>query len=97
MLLIYYSLIYPNLICCQTVWGAASRESLRPLITIQKRAIRTIAGLRGRDHTNDVFHKPNILKLTDINTLTCTTYVYKCLHDLTFSNNDFTSNVNNHY
>ena len=97
LLLIYYSLIYSNLIYCHTVWGAASREAMTPLITIQKRVIRTIERLKKRDHTNDSFYKNKILKLSDINIVVCATFVYKCLNGLIPNNNRFAPNVNQRY
>ena len=97
MLLIYYSLIYSNLIYCQTVWGAASKEALNPLTIVQKRTVRTIAGLRKREHTNDAFHKFKILKLPDINIVLSGTFVYKCLNGLITNNNYFSTNINNRY
>ena len=86
MLLLYYSLIYPNLIYCNTIWGASSNQALKPLTIIQKRVIRTIEGLRKRDHTNDTFYKYKILKLEDINHYISSTFVFKSLNGLTFHN-----------
>ena len=39
---LYYTLVFPYLIYCNEVWGNASAVHLEPIITIQKRAIRTI-------------------------------------------------------
>ena len=89
MLSIYYALVYPNLTYCNTVWGCASREALRPLEVLQKRVIRTIEGLRKRDHTNPVFHKFKLLKLSDINIFLCSTHVFKCLNGLVINNFNF--------
>ena len=62
-----------------TVWSGASKESLKQLVTVQKRAVRTIAGVRFREHTNDLFHNLKIVKLPDIITLTNATFVFKFL------------------
>ena len=93
MLMIYYALVYPNLTYCNTVWGGASREALRPLEVLQKRVIRTMEGLRKRDHTNDAFHELELLKLLDIYIFSCSTYVFKCLNGLTI--NSFNLNERN--
>ena len=77
--MIYYALVYPNLTYCNTVWGGASRQALRPLEVLQKRVIRTMEGLRKRDHTNHVFHKLELLKLLDIYICSCSINVFKCL------------------
>lgn len=97
LLLIYYSLIYSSLIYCMTVWSGASKESLNQLVIVQKRAIRTIAGVRYRDHTNDLFHNLKILKLPDMITLTNATFVFKSIHGLTDTTNYFLTNENNDY
>ena len=96
MLLIYSALIYSNLIYCNTIWGAASKQALRPLDVVHKRAIRVIEGLKKMDHTNDTFYKHKLLKLHDINILTCSVFVFKCLNGLAI-NNFFTYQHNARY
>ena len=92
---IYYSLIYPHLNYCQTVWGAVNKTSLQPLVITQKKVIRTISGLRKYDHTNDSFKNLKLLKLNDINVYTCATYVFTSLN---LRHNDmFTSRHNPNY
>ena len=39
---VYYALIYPNIIYCQTVWGSAGPTTLNPIIVAQKRTIRIL-------------------------------------------------------
>ena len=94
---IYYSLISSNLLYCNTIWGAASKEALHPLTIIQKRVIRTIARLRKREHTNNTFHHYRLLKLEDINKVTSAVFVYKCLHGLIDNDNYYTRNDNAPY
>ena len=97
LLLIYYSLIYPSLIYCMTVWSGASKESLQQLVIVQKRAVRTIAGVRSREHTNDLFHNLKIVKLPDIITLTNATFVFKSVNGLNDTTNYFSTNENHSY
>ena len=97
MLMIYYALVYPNLTYCNTVWGGASRQALRPLEVLQKRVIRTMEGLRKRDHTNPVFHKLELLKLLDIYIFSCSTYVFKCLNGLAINNFNFNARNTGHH
>ena len=94
LLLLYYTLIYPNLLYCQTVWGAASSEALNPLVVIQKRAIRTIGGLNKFAHTAETFHRLKILKLVDVNRIVCATFMYKCLNGLLPNTFNFTTGNN---
>ena len=97
LLLVYYSLIYPTIIYCLPVWGGASHEALKPLVTIQKRAVRTIGGLRVRDHTSSTFNDLKLLKLYDIITFFTAVFVYKSLHGHLEYGNDFSPNPNNPY
>ena len=64
--LLYYSLVYPYLHYCSTVWGSANKTNLNPLTILQKRIIRIIRGTNYRHHTNELFKNSKILKLTDI-------------------------------
>ena len=61
----YYSLIYPYLIYSVPVWGGTNQVHLKPIVLQQKRAIRIIAGAGYRDHTNPLFHRLEILKISD--------------------------------
>ena len=95
LILIYYTLIYPTLTYCLSLWGGASNEALNCLVTIQKRVIRIIAGLRRRDHTHDTFTSLNILKFTDIISLTNDTFVFKVLNGLSDCENYFAPHSDN--
>jgi len=77
---IYFSLIYPHLTYCNTVWGAVNETTLKPVITAQKRVIRTIARLGKYDHTNEAFSTLKLLKLRDINTYFCALFIFKCIN-----------------
>ena len=93
LLQMYYALVYPNIIYCQTVWGSAGSVVLKQLVTSQKRVIRTIKGARRYEHTNSIFLDLNILKLEDVNIYCCAIYVYKSLNNIT-ENKYFTYRVN---
>ena len=92
---LYNSLIYPHLSYCQIVWGAACPTTLKPLVTIQKRIIRTILGLRKYDHTNEGFLNLKLLKLNHINVYCCCLFIFKWLH--TPGNEIFNFRVNQRY
>ena len=76
---IYHSLIYPHLTYCQIVWGATYISTLKPLITTQKRIIRTILGLKRFDHTTEGFANLKLLKLKEINIYCCSIHVFKSI------------------
>ncbi len=92
LLLIYNSLVYPTLIYAIGVWGGASNEALNCLVVTQKRAVRTITGLRRRDHTNNAFTNLKILKFHDLIIMFSSLFVYKSLNSLLDTENYFTTN-----
>jgi len=63
---LYYALIYPYLTYCNMIWSATYKTRLRKLITLQKRAIRLIAGIRKLEHTRPYFLELKLLTLDQI-------------------------------
>ena len=47
-------------------WGGTNSCHLYPLITLQKRIIRTVAGKNFLDHTTPLYHDLKILKILDL-------------------------------
>ena len=70
----YNAFILPYLSYNVVHWGGTNACHLNPLITLQKRIIRTIAGKRFLDHTTPLFHNLNILKFHDL-------YKFHCVLD----------------
>ena len=66
LLILYYSFIYPHLIYCNHVWGAATKTHTRTLCTLQIRAVRIISGVKPRTHCDPLFRENNLLSLQDI-------------------------------
>ena len=62
----YNSFVLPYLNYNVLHWGSTNDVHLRPLITIQKRIVRTIADADYLAHTTPLFRKFNILKLLDL-------------------------------
>jgi hypothetical protein len=63
---LYHSFIYPYIMYCNVVWGNAPATVIWPIFKAQKRAIRIIANLRGRDSTKLAFHNLGILRLPEV-------------------------------
>ena len=78
--LIYYSIIYPYLQYCISIWGAACATTLKPLVVLQKRAIRIVSSVGFLEHTNDPFKSLKILKLNDIYTLESFKFIHSQLN-----------------
>ena len=63
---LYYALIHPHLIYGLIIWGNANKAHLKQIITIQKRAIRTIHNATYNSHTEPLFKSSGILNITDL-------------------------------
>ena len=92
---LYYSLVYPHLIYCNTVWGGAGKQCSKKLFTSQKKIIRKILFLKKYAHTNTSYISLNVLKYNEIKDYCSAVFVYKMLGDPT--NDMFIRRVNGHY
>ena len=63
---LYYSLVYPYLHYCATVWGSTYQSNLKRLINLQKRVIRIVSRSSFDAHANPIFVSLRILKFEDI-------------------------------
>ena len=66
LLTLYYSLIYPYLSYCASVWASTYPTNLRKLITLQKRVVRMMSRTAFDAHTESLFKNLRILNLKDI-------------------------------
>ena len=78
---LYYTLVYPHLMYGITLWGAAYDIYINKLCVAQKKIIRIIAGAQYNAHTDPLFKKFNILKLSDIYKLQISKYVLAFLQN----------------
>ena len=76
--IIYNCLILPHLNYGLIIWGWRSNR----LLTLQKRAIRSIANLGYIAHTSNAFRQLKILKLPDLCTLHDYLFCYKLLNNI---------------
>ena len=51
---------------CINVWGRTFDSYLDPLVKLQKKAVRVIAGAQRNSHTDPLFKKLNILEFHKI-------------------------------
>ena len=63
---LYYSLVYPYLHYCVSVWGSTYQSNLKRLINLQKRVIRIVSRSFLDAHANRIFESFRILKFEDI-------------------------------
>ena len=64
--ILYFSLIYPYLFYCVSVWASTYPSNLRRLITLQKRVIRIMSRSAFDAHTDPLFKNLKILNLESI-------------------------------
>ena len=74
---IYYSLIYSKLFYGNIVWGCTYANHLKPLVLLQKKAIRIVNKTSYLHHTNELFLSSSILKLTDVTKLNLAVFFFK--------------------
>ena len=82
LLQLYYSLIYPFFTYGLSIWGNTYSSTLRPLIILQKRAIRMITFSEPGEHSEPLFKELEILKLT-VNYWSC--YPSQCTAHVSLS------------
>jgi len=82
LLMLYNIMVLPYLNYCCIVWGANYFGRLECLLKLQKRMIRIITGLKKRDHTSQIFKSLNVLKVTEINVLQTSLFMYKLYNRL---------------
>ena len=58
---VYYSLIHCNLIYCLPIWSCTTQANLKPIIKLQKAAIRIICNEKYNSHTEPLFKSLSIL------------------------------------
>ena len=63
---LYYSLIYPYLIYCVSVWGSTYQSNFKRIFLLQKKLIRIISKASFDAHTGPLFKDLQILKFHNI-------------------------------
>jgi Reverse transcriptase (RNA-dependent DNA polymerase)/Endonuclease-reverse transcriptase len=75
--MLYHALILPHLNYCLIVWGGTSKKNLDILLKLQKKAVRIITKSRYRDHSEPLFHKLKLLRISDLYKLQIANFVFK--------------------
>ena len=73
------SLVYSYINYCNTVWGSAYLNHLKPLVILQKKAIRIVNKSYYDAESSPIFHKLRLLNIYKIHNLNCLTFMYNCL------------------
>ena len=62
------------------VWGSAHASHLKPLITLQKKALRIITNSPYNAESQPIFRALKLLTVPDIHKLNCLNFIFKCLN-----------------
>ena len=84
LIMIYMSLIYSYISYCNVVWGSAYECHLKPLIVLQKKAVRLITNANFRDESAPIFKDLKLLPISKIYHLNCLQFLFKCLGNNSF-------------
>ena len=63
---LYYSLVYPYLVYCASVWASTYPTNLNRLVLLQKKIIRIISKMPFDAHADPIFKSLQIMKLSEI-------------------------------
>ena len=80
---LYHSFVYPYLNYAAEVWGDACDIHLKPILKLQKKAIRIITQSGRLEHTRPLFTKLNILRLEEILFYKVALTMFKVYHYIT--------------
>lgn len=76
---IYYTLCYPHLLYCVSIWGSTWPSYLDKVTAAQKKLFRTFFSLGKYDTTNIIFSTSNFLTFTNIYKYFLLLFIYKCI------------------
>ena len=74
---LYFAFLYPYLNYCLIIWGNAPATTTFPIFKLQKRALRIVFNLKGRDSTQVACRNSKLLRLPELYTLSVLTFMYK--------------------
>ena len=75
---LYYSLVYPFLTYGLIAWGNIYATTFKPVVVLQKRAVRMITFLIMRDaHSSPLFSQLGLIKLMDLVTIYTALFMFQ--------------------
>ena len=94
---LYYSLVYPYLLYCNLAWGGCAPSHSNRLLLLQKRIVRHITNQAYLAHTNLLFIRTGILKVSDIHFYLLAIEAYKINNTGAFNLPSHTYQTRNRY
>jgi hypothetical protein len=88
---VYQTLFESHLLYMNVLWGTACDKVIKPLQTIQNRALRSVYNLRQLDNRTEMYfnHTESCLPIRGINFLLSATFIYKSIHNNIRTNLNF--------
>jgi len=77
---IYFALFHSHLNYGCILWGDAHKKLLKPIIILQKKAIRAIRNSKYNEPSSGLFHKSKILKFKDLYKLQTVQFMHSIYH-----------------
>ena len=78
---LYYALVFPYLSYCALIWSSTYKSRIKRVITLQKKAIRTVEGVSRNTSTSPIFRSLNLLSLNQIKKIQIGEFMYKFEHN----------------
>ena len=75
-LTLYYTLIYPYIICCNCTWSSTHVSKLNRILYLQKRAVRANTNSDYRAHSSPLFTELGILDIFQVNTFQVAKFMF---------------------
>ena len=80
LLSLYNSLIYPSITYCIHVWGNAFPTHIKPIVLLQKKAVRIINGVPPRSSTEMLCKQSDFLKIDEVFKYSMGIFIFKFYH-----------------
>lgn len=80
--ILYQSLIVPYMTYCVEIWGNTNKTIVKPIVILQKRAIRIINKTDYYHPTNKLFINSNLLKFNDLVEFNIAKIMFKVINNI---------------
>ena len=77
---LYYTLCYPHMIYCVSVWGCTWSSFVKEVVVAQKRVVRIMCFKGKYDHTADLFTDLHLLDFLSIHKYFLLLAIFKSIH-----------------
>ena len=77
--LIYMSLIHSHINYCNLIWGSAEKGNLKPILILQKKAVRIITKSGYLHESQPLFQSLELMTVYNVYTLNCSLFIHKCI------------------